>query len=498
MKRLAMVLMLFVPLGAFADAPETATVSGTIVDSGGSALPGVSVTLSSPRGDKFTVTDQNGNFRFVGIVPDDYTLKAELQGLGAAQASFHAAAGDRQSVDLTLRAAIEGGVVDVTAETPMVDKFNVTAGTTVTSEIGEQTAGTTRTYYGVINAMPGVTSDARNDDIQQTRPSVNGTHFADQGVYIDGVDTTFAKFGGSRVFLPTTAVTEVSMEAGGSSAEYGRYIGSSTNVIVKSGTNRWHTDVLWQRQALKWSSDYQDQPSLAERQNKPYPADWFRRCHGDDRDAGRGLIPSGTDTSEVFTTNREPCLPGSDEWAGASNGYEFSAGGPLRRDKFWFFVGLSEFDDAFSERLLGGDPYDVSLFNDARIFKLNMQPTASHSLAASAIDTPAFRNYFNDQSSDYWTPTPHENDSVLSTISWNYAVSGNWFLEAKVAQQETQENKYLACYDKLEQENPAVLNPGRHSPPRVAGPGQLPRCACAHGGDLPAGEVARPRTDRRP
>ena len=459
MKRLAVALILLIPVGLFADAPETATVSGTIVDPGGSPLPGVSVTLSSDRGDKFTITDDNGNFRFVGVVPDDYGLLAELQGLGTAQASFHASAGDRQSVDLTLQAAIEGGELTITADTPMVDKFNVTAGTTVTSEIGEQTAGTTRTYYGVINALPGVTSDARNDDIQQTRPSVNGTHFADQGVYIDGVDTTFAKFGGSRVFLPTTAVTEVSMEAGGSSAEYGRYIGSSTNVIVKSGTNRWHTDALWQRQALKWSADYEDQPSLTERQNKPYPTDWFQRCHGDDRDAGRGLIPSGTDSSEVFTTNRQPCLPGTDEWAGASNGYEFSTGGPIRRDKFWFFVGLSEFDDAFSERLLGGDPYDVSLFNDARIFKLNMQPTASHSFAASAIDTPAFRNYFNDQSSDYWTPTPHENDSVLSTINWNYSISGNWFLEAKLAQQETQENKYLACYDKLEQDNPAVLTP---------------------------------------
>ena len=41
MKRLAVVLMLLVPFGALADAPETATVSGTIVDPGGSALPGV-------------------------------------------------------------------------------------------------------------------------------------------------------------------------------------------------------------------------------------------------------------------------------------------------------------------------------------------------------------------------------------------------------------------------------------------------------------------------
>ena len=70
MKRLAVILVLLVPVGAFADAPETATVSGTIVDPGGSALPGVSVTLSSGRGDKFAITDENGQYRFVGVVPD--------------------------------------------------------------------------------------------------------------------------------------------------------------------------------------------------------------------------------------------------------------------------------------------------------------------------------------------------------------------------------------------------------------------------------------------
>ncbi|MYF04907.1 MAG: carboxypeptidase regulatory-like domain-containing protein, partial [Holophagales bacterium] len=134
MKRLAVILMMLVPVGAFADAPETATVSGTVVDPGGSPLPGVSVTLSSGRGDKFAVTDANGQYRFVGVVPDTYELKAELEGLGEAQANFHAAAGDRKEVDLTLQAAVEGGVVDVTARTPMVDKFNVTAGSTVTSE----------------------------------------------------------------------------------------------------------------------------------------------------------------------------------------------------------------------------------------------------------------------------------------------------------------------------------------------------------------------------
>ena len=48
--------------------------------------------------------------------------------------------------------------------------------------------------------------------------------------------------GGTRVFLPTTALTEVNLEAGGGGAEYGRNVGSHTNLIVKSGTNKFHGD----------------------------------------------------------------------------------------------------------------------------------------------------------------------------------------------------------------------------------------------------------------
>ncbi len=454
MKRLAVVLVaLAVPVGVVADAPETATIGGQVVDPGGSPLPGVTVTLSGERGDKFAITEEDGAYRFVGVAPGNYTLIAVLEGLGEGTVEIRAAAGERKALDITLQAAVEGQVT-VTSETPMVDKFNVTAGSTVSGEIGEQIGGTTRTYYGIINALPGVTADAENDDIQQTRPSVNGAHFADQGVFIDGVDTTFAKFGGSRVRVPTTALTEVSMEAGGSSAEYGRYVGSNTNVIVKSGTNRWHGDALWNHQKVDWGADYKDQPSLAERQNKPYPEDWFQRCQGDERDQGRGLIPGGTDGSRELA----PCRPGGSEWAGESDGFEVSFGGPIRRDKFWFYTGYSEFDDAYADRLIGGDPYDISLVDETRIFKLNLQANNAHSMNVSAIETPTFRNYSNQQSFDYWVPTPHENDSTLATANWTWSISSNVLLEMKIAEQETQENKLLGCNNALAQENPGVLS----------------------------------------
>ena len=286
-------------------------------------------------------------------------MGAELEGFNPVEAAVQVVAGNKSDINLQLRLGTSDEIT-VTSEAPMVDKFNVTAGSTVQAEIGEQTAGSTRTYYGVINTMPGVTADAENDDIQQMRPSVNGTHFADNAIYVDGVDTTFAKFGGSRVRLPTTALTEVNMLAGGTSAEYGRQIGSATNVIVKSGTNRFHADAFVQRQETDWGADYKDQPALGQsRSSSPFPIDHFKR----------------TDL----------------ENEGASNNFEFSIGGPIKRDKAWFFVGVSDLDDNYTERLLGNDVVDSSLNTKSRIAKINLQPSNAHSLSGSFIDSPARR-----------------------------------------------------------------------------------------------------------
>ena len=94
--------------------------------------------------------------------------------------------------------------------------------------------------------MPGVTNEDENTDLSSTRPNINGATWADSTVYIDGVDTTFSRYGGTRVFLPSSATTEVSLESGGLGADYGRTVGSATNVIVKSGTNNFHGDVRLQ------------------------------------------------------------------------------------------------------------------------------------------------------------------------------------------------------------------------------------------------------------
>src|SRR4051794_7125266 len=64
---------------------QTGTVEGKVTDQQGAVLPGVNVTLAGPRGSQTTVTDADGMFRFVGVAPATYSLKAELTGFLAEQ-----------------------------------------------------------------------------------------------------------------------------------------------------------------------------------------------------------------------------------------------------------------------------------------------------------------------------------------------------------------------------------------------------------------------------
>ena len=264
MRRVWMCLLLLAATAgsAVADGPETGLVSGVVTDSSGSPLPGVSVLITGDRGEKLAVTEADGSYRFALLVPGSYVVKAELEGMGTADETVQVTAGQRAEINLTLKLET-AETITVTSEAPMVDKFQVSAGATMTSDVGVEVTGENRTFYGVVNFMPGVTNEDENTDLSSTRPNINGATWADATVYIDGVDTTFSRYGGTRVFLPSSATTEVSLESGGLGADYGRTVGSATNVIVKSGTNNYHGDLVYSHTEEEWNSEFQNQPAIS-------------------------------------------------------------------------------------------------------------------------------------------------------------------------------------------------------------------------------------------
>ena len=185
---LVLVSSLAVAPSVLADGSDTGIVTGTVVDVSGGALPGVKVTLEGGSGERFVMTDDDGVYRFAGVRPGSYKVVAFLDGFTQTEQIANVTAGGRFAFELELSLATEESII-VTSEAPMVDKYNVTAGATVSSETVQEIGATVRSFYGALQVLPGVTNDVESADLSQSRPTINGSLWQESNVYIDGVDT---------------------------------------------------------------------------------------------------------------------------------------------------------------------------------------------------------------------------------------------------------------------------------------------------------------------
>ena len=109
------------------------------MDSEGSPLPGVTVTLSGGRlSPLFQVTDAEGLFRFVTIPPGSYMLQAQLEGFSVVEYPNLVVSGGAVTVEMTLSSAVED-VITVTAEETVLDERKT--GRTETITLNQNTGG---------------------------------------------------------------------------------------------------------------------------------------------------------------------------------------------------------------------------------------------------------------------------------------------------------------------------------------------------------------------
>src|SRR4029079_11006025 len=136
------------------------TVEGKIVDQQGAVLPGVNVTLTGPRGVLTTVTDSEGQYRFVGVAPATYVLKTDLTGfLAQEQRDVMVGMGKTVTADFTLKI---GGVtenVEVTAASNVDVKSSAT-NTTLSSDLLTLMPIYSSTSTGLLNSAPGINSSS--------------------------------------------------------------------------------------------------------------------------------------------------------------------------------------------------------------------------------------------------------------------------------------------------------------------------------------------------
>ena len=235
MKRLTVFVALLLLVGAVATQAQTltGTIAGKVADEQGGVLPGVTVTLTGRTGSQTTVTDEKGEYRFVGLSPGPYEVKAELSGFTPrTERNIDVGIGRTMNVPFTLRVGGLAETVEVVANASTID----TASTASDNSISQELLANIPINLGNFNAATSVMNYA---------PGINGgSAFGGDSGYgnallIDGVDTRDPEAGSAWVFYNYNIIEEVQVGGVGAPAEYGGFSGSVVNTITKSGGNRY-------------------------------------------------------------------------------------------------------------------------------------------------------------------------------------------------------------------------------------------------------------------
>jgi outer membrane receptor protein involved in Fe transport len=280
---------------ASAQTATTGTIEGIITDVAGAIVPNAPVTVSGPNliRSQSTTSDGQGRYRFLNLPSGRYTVTVEPTG-GFAKfvgENIQVNLSTSTTADIQLKVGGTAASVEVTADSSAaIDVSNNTTGTNITSEQFSNFP-TQRTIQSLYTIAPTVARSGLRDSSGRDRdPSVAGASGPENNYILDGVTTTDPAFGGSGANLPFEFVQEVEIKTGAYSAEYGKATGGIFNVVTKSGGNDFHGDAF---------------------------------VYG----TAKGMV---RDTKNFPFTGSAP------------NGYSevdagFDLGGPIKKDKLWFF-----------------------------------------------------------------------------------------------------------------------------------------------------------------
>ncbi len=223
-------------------AQTTGVIVGTVTDTDGKTLAGVTVEATSPnlQGTRTTVTSGEGRYRLASLPPGVYKITARLEGLGSVEKSTPVALDSTATLNLQLSLTAQAAVT-VSGQAPLVDTSSTTGGTNYTSKVMEKLP-LGRNYAEIIRSNPGVNTDQGDTQGRALALTVYGATSVENQFIIDGVNTTNVIRGFQGKAINGEFIQEVEIKTGGYQAEYGRAIGGVINVITKSGGNDFHGD----------------------------------------------------------------------------------------------------------------------------------------------------------------------------------------------------------------------------------------------------------------
>jgi hypothetical protein len=279
------------------------TVSGTVTDPSGSVVVGASIELLriATGSRRMATTNGAGIYRFEAVDLGTYELKIAHAGFNSFAASGLTVEANRAAImDIKLELGSEAVTIQVSASAEALTKDGPLRGgnfsATQVSHVplsGLSPLSLARSLAGVIRPSGGTVGEGGGEAVDF---AVNGQRVRGNSFLLDGTENNDIGFAGvAQPFNIADAVDEVSVQTANFSVEFGRAAGGILNVVTKSGTNHLHGTLFWRYQSQRFNS-----------------VSNLDRLNG---------IPQS-----VFAHN----LAG------------LTAGGPIRKDKTFYFVGFQQ------------------------------------------------------------------------------------------------------------------------------------------------------------
>ncbi|HEY8459592.1 MAG TPA: carboxypeptidase regulatory-like domain-containing protein, partial [Blastocatellia bacterium] len=235
---------------------DSATVLGSIRDANGAAISGVTVTLRNIDTGLSVIaqTDSDGNFQFTNVKIGNYRVSAEKQGFSTAVAErVNVTVNARQRVDLTMQPGAVTESIVITDAAQLLETDSSGRGQLVQREQIVNLPLNGRSSANLALLTPGVRESNQNAATGSGREAafnVNGLRNTFNNFLLDGVDnnaygTSNQSFSSQVVQSSPDAIAEFKVQTNTYSAEFGRSGGAVINASFRSGTNQFHGN-LWE------------------------------------------------------------------------------------------------------------------------------------------------------------------------------------------------------------------------------------------------------------
>ena len=244
-------------VGAWSQA-QVATVSGTITDPSGAVVPGVSVTIVNQGTGlkRHRLTDTAGEYRFVGLPTGNYSLRFEKTGF---QLQTHDGIQLTSAAELIIDSRLAIGNIQqhvtVSGDVSQIDNTTSTVSGLVAEQSLKKLPLNNQDLFSAVALEPGVAPDPDSapsllSSGKAAQVAVNGTRPSMTDVLIDGMDAAdpvwgYSPAGASGFFLGLNELKEVNVLAQTFDAEYGGHGGAVIEMITKPGGNQFHGS-LWE------------------------------------------------------------------------------------------------------------------------------------------------------------------------------------------------------------------------------------------------------------